>query len=177
MRRTLSFPLVWLAGWLLTPAVTIHATETMTIGIHRMAASAACLQGYLSVNGRVICYTLERPEAGNASNISAIPAGVYPALLRYDHADRWRIELRDVPGRTNVQIHIGNFPADTQGCILVGLEVDADHCALRASAGAYRKLKAAFYGTETPVTSPNLALRVKVEAIGPAPDSPAASHR
>jgi hypothetical protein len=29
-------------------------------------------------------------------------------------------ELLDVPGRSDIRIHIGNFPQDTLGCLLVG---------------------------------------------------------
>src|SRR5437764_14610078 len=75
--------------------------------IARKYKSSRCTSGYLAVNGTVIAYALELPWQGNAPLISAIPDGKYGGILRYDHADKWRIELVGVPGRTNVQIHTG----------------------------------------------------------------------
>jgi len=49
-----------------------------------------------------------------------IPAGTYQAHTRSDGHLGWRIELEGVPGMKNIQIHRGNYPGDTTGCILVG---------------------------------------------------------
>ncbi len=57
-------------------------------------------------------YTLERIDL-------IAPTGTFAAFLRTDHNPA-RIELRAVPGRTNIQIHTGNTPDDSLGCILVG---------------------------------------------------------
>lgn len=55
-----------------------------------------------------------------------IPAGTYRAHTRTDGHLGWRIELEGVPGRTNIQIHRGNYPGDTTGCILVGTSQDTN---------------------------------------------------
>lgn len=55
-----------------------------------------------------------------------IPAGTYQAHTRTDGHLGWRIELEGVPGRTNIQIHRGNYPSDTTGCILVGTSRDTN---------------------------------------------------
>jgi len=73
--------------------------------IQREYSSAACVSGYLLVNGEAICYVLERPWQNNAAVISAIPAGKYSAFILEDGAKGWRIELFDVPGREHIQIH------------------------------------------------------------------------
>jgi len=134
-----------------------------TVKIMRQYPGAKCTSGYLAVNGKVICYTLERPWLDNMQNISAIPPGRYPAFIRYDHADQWRIELQDVPGRTNVQIHVGNEVDESKGCILVGLDLGTDLCSLGRSKDAYAKLKEAFYGSATPTSSPDLNIAVEIE--------------
>src|SRR5262249_39364689 len=71
--------------------------------IARKYKSAGCTSGYLAVNGNIVAYALELPWKGNAPLISSIPDGTYGGILRYDHGDKWRIELTGVPQRTNVQ--------------------------------------------------------------------------
>src|SRR3954469_24293797 len=95
---------------------------------------------------------LEKPWRGNALLMSAIPNGVYNGILRYDHTDQCRIELRNVPGRDHIQIHTGNSPDDTEGCILIGKELTPDICTIRGgtSKSAYNALKRAFHGTDSP---------------------------
>jgi hypothetical protein len=39
----------------------------------------------------------------------------------------------DVPHRPNVQIHVGNYTRQTQGCILVGKDVDINNCSVTPS--------------------------------------------
>lgn len=120
------------------------------IAIHRSAENNECTTGYLSVDGRMVCYTLELPDNANRRNVSRIPAGSYRAHLRYDHEDAWRVELENVRGRTNVEIHVGNWPFDTEGCILVGAGVDPQGCRLRDSERAYEQLRTALYGDSDP---------------------------
>jgi hypothetical protein len=52
------------------------------------------------------------------------------ANIRTDGNKGWRIELQDVPNRPLVQIHVGNFTNDIEGCILIGTKVDIDNCAV-----------------------------------------------
>jgi hypothetical protein len=134
--------------------------------VYRQHPGEKCTSGYLAVNGNVAAYTLERPWIDNEQNISSIPAGKYKGTLRYDHTDLWRIELLDVPGRTNVQIHIGNKTDETQGCILVGRKLGEDLCSLKESAPAYKDLKRAFYGTENPTSCPDKDIVVEVKDAG-----------
>ncbi|MBZ9872941.1 DUF5675 family protein [Mesorhizobium sp. BR1-1-9] len=139
--------------------------EDFTLTIHRQYTSEQCTSGYLAINGEIKAYTLELPWQGNEPEISSIPSGEYSANLRYDHADKWRIELRDVPARSLVQIHTGNLPADSIGCILIGQELGDDLCSIKpgTSGPANRALREAFYGTSDPIMSPNKQIRVKIE--------------
>jgi hypothetical protein len=141
-----------------------HA-EDFVLSIVRQYSSDVCTSGYLAVNGDIVAYALERPWLGNAPGISSIPNGRYEAVLRYDHSDQWRIELVGVPGRTNVQLHTGNSPDDTEGCILVGKELGDDLCSIKGgtSASAYRDLKVAFYGTPDLNVTPNKHIAVSIE--------------
>lgn len=146
------------------------ASDTFKVTIYREYPGQKCTSGYLAVDNKIIAYTLERPWADNQQNISSIPAGTYPGTLRYDHTDAWRIELQNVPGRTNVQIHVGNEPDQSKGCILVGLQLSSDLCSIvgGTSAPAYAALKKAFYGTDNPVATPDKTITVQILDPGPA---------
>jgi RHS repeat-associated protein len=48
-----------------------------------------------------------------------VPSGEYSAFIREDRNPN-RVELHDVPHNSNIQIHTGNNPSDSQGCFLVG---------------------------------------------------------
>ncbi len=122
--------------------------------------SDKCTMGYLSVNNKVLCYSLELPWKDNLSNISCVPKGTYKGILRYDKKDGWRIQLENVPHRTAVQIHMGNYTKDTQGCVLVGSSANVGDCSVQGSSNAYKQLKLSFYGSENPVSTPNYKINV-----------------
>ncbi|HLT87827.1 MAG TPA: DUF5675 family protein [Sphingobacterium sp.] len=132
-----------------------YSQEKFALTIERKLPSNNCTMGYLIANGEVLCYTLELPWADNLNNISCIPVGTYSGLLRYDKTDGWRIQLENVPNRTGVQIHMGNYTSQIRGCILVGTNAKIENCSVQNSAIAYSKLKKAFYGTERPNNTPN----------------------
>ncbi len=66
--------------------------------------------------------TLELPWKNNQPNISCIPAGLYPYKKRWSEKNgRIVIELLNVPGRTDIEIHIANYFHELLGCIAVGV--------------------------------------------------------
>lgn len=69
-------------------------------------------------------FTVERPWKDNEPNISCIPTGNYQ-MGRVDSPkfgpDTW--EIRDVPGRTHILIHVANTADDVLGCIGLGRTV------------------------------------------------------
>lgn len=75
------------------------------------------------------CRTLELPWQDNERNISCIPEGEY--LVWKMHPTKKRkyqyFWVKDVPGRTGILFHPGNFTHQILGCILPGEEfVDLD---------------------------------------------------
>ena len=66
------------------------------------------------------CFTLELPDLDNQQDISCIPAGTYDYYLREESSNGTVLELRDVPDRTYIQVHAGNYTHQILGCILVG---------------------------------------------------------
>ena len=114
----------------------------MILQLVRKARKADYTIGQLFVDGRYFCDTLEDTDRGltmigadaskKIKKETAIPAGFYEIDLdtqspKYS-AQRWARELCDarmprlknVPLFSDILIHPGNTPTDTEGCILVG---------------------------------------------------------
>lgn len=70
------------------------------------------------------CVTLEPTWADNQRNISCIPAGEYKVRPYSSEKYPGTYEVQDVPGRSKILIHAGNYYTDTKGCILVGRDVE-----------------------------------------------------
>jgi hypothetical protein len=138
------------------------------VEIRRDLYTSQATFGTIYVNGQAIAYTLERPVGNNEKDRSAIPTGTYPGGLRYDGKKGWRVELSRVAGnRDHVQIHVGNFPADSTGCILVGTErhPEANPPSVLYSKEAMTFLKNIFYGTTHPVYSPDRSVTVRITGV------------
>lgn len=75
------------------------------------------------------CFTLELPDLKNAKNVSRIPAGDYEVIPRHTPKRGAHFHITNVPGRTWILIHSGNYYRDIQGCILPGsqwVDIDGD---------------------------------------------------
>lgn len=66
--------------------------------------------------------TLERPWVNNEQNVSCIPAGRYRCRKIRSPKFGNTYEICDVPNRTHVLFHKGNYLHETEGCILIGEE-------------------------------------------------------
>lgn len=68
------------------------------------------------------CVTLELPNLGNRRNISCIPEGKYEVVKRgpLDHRPYVHFHIQDVPGRSYILLHPGNYNWHVKGCILPG---------------------------------------------------------
>lgn len=73
------------------------------------------------------CKTLELPWKDNQQDISCIPENHYPAGLHESPTFGDCVWIQDVPDRSEILIHYGNYNRDTLGCVLVGKEfIDID---------------------------------------------------
>lgn len=96
----------------------------MHVKITRIRDNGVQTLGELQVidNNRVVftCKTLELPYINNERGISCIPAGSYIVTKRYSEKYGRHFLINDVPNRSYILIHQGNFHTQIRGCILVG---------------------------------------------------------
>ncbi len=93
------------------------------VTIKRMISTERATLGVLLIDDRPICFTLE-PTLQDPEEF-CIPAGQY-RLVRVVSARFGNcFTVIGVPGHDLLRIHWGNGPDDTEGCPLVGLQIDA----------------------------------------------------
>lgn len=116
----------------------------MELKVKRKAKRETYVIGDLSIDEVFFSNTLEDTDRGLTSDmtdeqikvikqkgITAIPTGRYRVVMnvqspkfskykQYEFCKGYLPRLVDVPGYKGVLIHIGNYPKDTDGCILVG---------------------------------------------------------
>lgn len=89
--------------------------------------------GDLYVDGTFQCFTLEdvdrRLENGGVKikGETAIPLGTYQVTIDFSQRfQRPMMHVLDVPQFAGIRIHAGNNVTNTEGCILVGEDIDRD---------------------------------------------------
>lgn len=97
----------------------------MQINVRRTFKGQEYTIGKLYIDGHYLCDTLEdtvRPAGIKIASKTAIPAGTYK--VKKTMSPRFKKvlpEILNVPGFSGVRIHAGNTAADTDGCLLLGL--------------------------------------------------------
>lgn len=130
-----------------TPGVIKPNVGNLNLLITRFKAYDQSVIGTLSVNGTQICYTLEEAWRNNRKGHSCVSLGTYGAFIRYTSSKakrEWCFQLNDANGRTAIQIHIGNKPSHTEGCVLVGTSYSENM--VGNSTVAYQKLQDFVFG-------------------------------
>ena len=84
--------------------------------------------GVMTLPSGLEVYTVECPWKANKVSISCVPDGVYSLIKRpsgvvtrtsgEQYTEGW--EVTEVPNRTYIMIHPGNWPHNFEGCIGVG---------------------------------------------------------
>lgn len=104
----------------------------MKISVMRSPSQGGATIGKLFVDGAFKCHTLEDEirevegepvEAWKIKGETAIPAGSYRVSLEF--SNRFgpdTLSIHDVPGFQYIRMHAGNTSADTEGCLLLGLQ-------------------------------------------------------
>ena len=97
------------------------------INLYRLRESDQGTEGIL-IGSKFNCYTLELPWRNNRQNITRIPVGEYPVVIRVSPKFGRVYHVQKVPNRSYILIHSGNLAGDVSkgyksnvyGCILLG---------------------------------------------------------
>jgi hypothetical protein len=92
------------------------------IEVRRKWETSLSVGSELYIDGQWECYGLEPSRLTPVyPGHPCIPAGEYKVVLTPSpHLGYLTPELVDVPERSDIRIHIGNFPKDLLGCLAVG---------------------------------------------------------
>lgn len=95
--------------------------EKISLILNRVHPTDTYIIGTLAFNGEYFSDTMELAWKDNQNDISCVPKGSYKVIMMDSpHFGRPLPHLIGVSGRDKIMIHDGSFPADTEGCILVG---------------------------------------------------------
>jgi hypothetical protein len=94
----------------------------MKVDIYRKVETSEAITGQFWVDGHMQCYYLEPARfTPYYPGHPCIPAGVYRVVLTMSpHLGYVCPEILEVPGRTAIRWHVGNYPEDVLGCCVVG---------------------------------------------------------
>lgn len=130
----------------------------MHLKIVRDVFTAKSTLGTLTIDDAFECYTLEdvdrKLEDGGTKiyGETAIPRGTYDVIIDFSPKYQKPMpHILNVPQYEGVRIHPGNFPKDTEGCILLGLSrgIDRVNSSVLAFQRLLAKLDAAYDSGET----------------------------
>jgi len=109
----------------------LHTRTNMQLTLQRLVLTDSSTCGQLMIDDSLECWTLELPVADGLPG-SAIPAGTYPVFFKpspkfESSNDPWVKQyaafmphIEYIPNRSLIMIHWGNYPDNTEGCVLVG---------------------------------------------------------
>ncbi len=90
----------------------------------RLTGNSKQTTGSLIVHGNIKNHarftTIELPYLANKPFVSCIPSGNYKAKKVISQTFGWCIQILNVPNRSGILLHYGNFYTNSKGCILIG---------------------------------------------------------
>lgn len=179
MNNRLRFSIVGIIVSLI--AFTMQAAQPFRLEVVRDYEIGNTVFGTLYLNGERIGVTVENKR-------TLIPEGMFAGDMRYSEIKKshvlgldrqgnvvqskngdFLIELRGTPGgHLAVQVHVGNWATQSEGCILVGYDAGPVYDkvtkttspGVRGSMPQLIAIRQAFYGAKSPIASPNKAIAV-----------------
>ena len=148
------------------------------IVVTREKSSNNLVTGSISANGERLGACFERDDL-------KIAAGTYPGFMRYGSVKGFaqgpfgemgqegdflleigKVKWSDGKERTNLLFHGGTKPEHSKGCIMLGAVTrDANGKAVLPDKHPLRLLRLRFYGTDTPISSPNKSINIVIKDI------------
>jgi len=102
----------------------------MNLRIERDIFTVSSSTGRLYLDGTFFCVTLEptaRPAGIKVPGKTAIPEGIYPVKMQFSpHFNTETPHVLNVPDFSEIEMHVGNYPSDTEGCTLLGTQRGRD---------------------------------------------------
>jgi hypothetical protein len=112
----------------------------MELTVYRTTKTANSTVGDFYINSVKTYFCLEPTDRGLTSqtntqkaasvkiqNKTAIPTGRYRVTRCFSQKHNANVPLvNNVPGFVGIEIHVGNFPKDTDGCLLLGTSKGPD---------------------------------------------------
>lgn len=124
----------------------------MRIVVDRFYDNGQSTIGMMLIEGKFEAFTLEdEARTKKVAGETRIPAGLYfvefqkivtPKTISYRNRYDWftfHIQIKNVPGFTNVYIHVGNYDTDTDGCVLLGSTADSDNGSIGRSTPTFKR--------------------------------------
>lgn len=126
------------------------------VSLQRWSYHPAGTLGVMTVDDCSV-WTIERRWDDNLPFKSCIPEGEY--MMQWSVSPKFgpSYHVTEVPGRTHILIHAGNYPSDFSGCIGLGLGLIEDRVAVSSSRPALNKV-------ESLLRKEDCLLRVSFEA-------------
>ena len=88
------------------------------ITLHRETVLCDRIIGRITLPDGSSHMTMELLWNDNKVGESCIPVGIYKFMRDTDGRFQW-FKVLDVEGRTNIEMHLGNRPSHSQGCIIM----------------------------------------------------------
>lgn len=121
-----------------------------SVRIYRVEESFRGTFGVVTICDKAFAVTLERPDAMNRVNVSNIPDSQYLCERVISPQFGETFEIMNVPERTHVLWHKGNFVEGSRGCVIIAQhfgKLYGDRAVLN-SGKTFKKFMAGFKGID-----------------------------
>lgn len=114
--------------------------------IRKQSSSDGIFSELRNFSDRLIAVTLEHAYWINDKWLPKIPHGEYVCIRGLHRLERMKhdfttFEITGVPNHTNLLFHVGNYNFDSDGCVLLGEEIEGpkSHYWIKNSQAAFQK--------------------------------------
>lgn len=112
---------------------------TPVLELIRLEEAETGTLGILKIQKKVALFTLEPPDLLNLRGFSSIPAQQYTCKRYRSRSFGETFLITEVPDRSKVLFHWGNWRSNTEGCILLGTGIMWEKRGITNSKRAFEK--------------------------------------